>query len=110
MVLRAARRRRSRPARRAHDLARIEATPGAAMRSTCAMTKPLEFFAAIASARLSSVSASRSIVMLPVGIGGRAANQRDVDRERLVEQPLLAVDRHQPTRSSVVRALILPPS
>ena len=39
--------------------------PWAQTRSTCAITKPLEFFAAIASARLSSVSASRSMVMLP---------------------------------------------
>ena len=39
----------------------------AAMRSTWTMTKPREFFAAIAIARLSSVSASRSMVMLPAG-------------------------------------------
>ena len=65
------------------------------MRSTCAITKPLEFFAAMAAARLSSVSASRSIVMLPFGSAGRAADERDVDRERLVEQPFLAVDLEQ---------------
>ncbi len=35
------------------------------MRSTCAITTPPELRAAIAIARLSSVSASRSIVMLP---------------------------------------------
>ena len=44
--------------------ARIERA-ARAIRSTCAMTRPLEFFAAIAAARASSVSASRSIVMLP---------------------------------------------
>ena len=30
-----------------------------------------------------------------VGVGGRAANEADVDRERLVEQVFLAADRHQ---------------
>ena len=30
-----------------------------------------------------------------VFVGGRAAQQRDVDRERLVAQPFLAIDRHQ---------------
>jgi hypothetical protein len=37
------------------------------MRSTCAITSPREFLAAMAMARLSSVSASRSMVMLPSG-------------------------------------------
>ena len=35
------------------------------MRSTCTITKPPEFFAAVAIASASSVSASRSIVTLP---------------------------------------------
>ncbi len=39
----------------------------AAMRSTCTITKPPEFFAAVAMARPSSGRASRSIVMLPAG-------------------------------------------
>ena len=70
---------------------------------------PLEFLAAIASARLSSVSASRSIVMLPARSGCRPANQRHGDRERLVEKPLFVVDFIRRTRSSLVQALILPP-
>jgi hypothetical protein len=37
------------------------------MRSTCAITSPREFLAAMAIARLSRVSASRSIVTLPAG-------------------------------------------
>ena len=41
--------------------------PRSAMRSTCTMTMPPELWAAIAIARPSSVSASRSIVMLPSG-------------------------------------------
>ena len=41
--------------------------PASASRSTWAMTKPPEFFAAMAAARLSRVSASRSMVMLPAG-------------------------------------------
>ena len=41
--------------------------PRSAMRSTWAMTMPPELRAAIAIARPSSVSASRSIVMLPSG-------------------------------------------
>ena len=58
------------------------------------MTSPFEFFAAIASARLSRVSASRSMEMLrPVGRG--AADQGDVQRDGLVEDPFLAVDLHQ---------------
>ena len=35
------------------------------MRSTCTITNPPEFFAAVAMASASSVSASRSIVTLP---------------------------------------------
>ena len=38
----------------------------AAIRSTCTITTPPEFFAAIAWARLSSTSASRSIEILPI--------------------------------------------
>ena len=57
----------------------------AAMRSTCAMTSPPELRAAIAIARLSSVSASRSIVMLPGGIGGRAAQDRDLNRKGFID-------------------------
>ncbi len=41
--------------------------PRSAMRSTCAITMPPELRAAIAMARPSSVSASRSIEMLPSG-------------------------------------------
>ena len=41
--------------------------PLSAMRSTCAITMPPELCAAIAIASVSSVSASRSIVMLPSG-------------------------------------------
>ena len=41
--------------------------PLSAMRSTCTMTMPPELCAAIAMASASSVSASRSIVMLPSG-------------------------------------------
>ena len=41
--------------------------PRSAMRSTCAMTMPPELRAAIAIASASSVSASRSMVMLPSG-------------------------------------------
>ena len=41
--------------------------PRSTMRSTCTMTTPPELCAAIASASASSVSASRSIVMLPSG-------------------------------------------
>ena len=48
------------------DLARVSES-AAAMRSTCAITSPREFLAAIAIARLSRVSASRSMVMLPAG-------------------------------------------
>ena len=47
------------------------------------------------STALSSVSASRSIVMLPSGSAVVPRMMRDVDRERLVEQVLLAADRHQ---------------
>ena len=39
--------------------------PALAVRSTCTMTRPPLLRAAVASARLSSVSASRSIVTLP---------------------------------------------
>ena len=42
------------------------------------------------------MSASRSIVMLPSGSAVVPADERDVDRERLVEQPFLAVDLDQP--------------
>ena len=52
-----------------------------------------QFFAAMAIARQSSVSASRSIVTLPASSAVVPRKQRDVDREGLVEQPLLAVDR-----------------
>jgi len=38
-----------------------------ATRSTCAITSPPELCAAIASASVSQVSASRSMVMLPAG-------------------------------------------
>ena len=41
--------------------------PRSAMRSTCTITMPPELCAAIAIASASSVSASRSIVMLPSG-------------------------------------------
>ncbi|MFO1146071.1 MAG: hypothetical protein U1E33_05780 [Rhodospirillales bacterium] len=41
--------------------------PASAMRSTWTTTRPPEFFAAIAIARLSRVSASRSMVTLPLG-------------------------------------------
>ena len=41
--------------------------PASAIRSTCAMTSPPELCAAIASASVSTVNASRSIVMLPSG-------------------------------------------
>ena len=33
---------------------------------------------------------------IAVGVGGGAADDRDVDRDRLVEQPLPAVDLHHP--------------
>ena len=42
------------------------ATAGSATRSTCAITIPPEFLAAIAMARLSRSSASRSILRLPL--------------------------------------------
>ena len=67
-----------------------------AMRSTWAITSPPEFLAAIAMARLSSVSASRSMREVARGVGGGGADEGDVDRERLVEQPLLAVELDQP--------------
>ena len=66
-----------------------------ATRSTWAITSPPEFLAAIAIARLSSVSASRSMLRLPAGSAVVPRMQRDVDRERLVEQPLLAVELEQ---------------
>ena len=47
-------------------------------------------------ARLSRVSASRSIDEVAGGVGGGGADEGDVDRERLVEQPLLAVELDQP--------------
>ena len=47
-------------------------------------------------ARLSRVSASRSIDKLPVGSAVVARMKGDVDRERLVEQPLLAIELDQP--------------
>jgi hypothetical protein len=46
--------------------------------------------------RLSSVSASRSIVRLPSVSAVVARIRRDVDGEGLVEEVVLAVDRHQP--------------
>ena len=66
------------------------------MRSTWAITRPPEFFAAIASGQI--VQRQRLALHRDVagGIGGGAADQGDVDRERLVEQPLLAVDLDQP--------------
>ena len=67
VVLRRARRRRSRRARPGSRPRAGSSESAAAMRSTCAITSPPEFFAAIAEARLSSISASRSMVMLPAG-------------------------------------------
>ena len=65
------------------------------MRSTCAMTMPPLLCAAMAWARLSSVSASFSMVMLPDGSAVVPRMKRDVDLGGLVEQPLLAVDLDQ---------------
>ena len=70
--------------------------PASAMRSTCAMTTPPELCAAIAIARLSSVSASRSIVMLPWVSAVVPRMNATSMRKGLVEQPFLAIDFHQP--------------
>ena len=66
------------------------------MRSTCAMTNPLQFLAAVASARLSSVKCLLFHRDVAVVIGGGAPHNRDVDRKRLVEQPWFAIDFDQP--------------
>ena len=68
---------------------------GSAMRSTCAITSPPELCAAIASDSVSTVSASRSMVMLPSGSAVVPRIDADVDRNRLVEEILLAADDHQ---------------
>ena len=60
------------------------------MRSTCAITSPPEFFAAIAEARLSSRQRLPFHGDVAGGIGGGAAHERDLDREGLVEEPGLA--------------------
>ena len=73
--------------------------PSSASRSTCTMTSPREFRAAIAIASVSNVSASRSIVMLPARFRRGPANERDLDRERLIEEPLLTVHLDQPDES-----------
>ena len=65
------------------------------MRSTCAITKPREFFAAIAAARLSSVSASRSIVTLPFGSQVVPRIKATLIGNGLVAQPFLAADLEQ---------------
>ena len=83
--------------------------PCAQTRSTCAITKPLEFFAAIASARLSSVSASRSIVMLPETSAVVPRMSATEIGKRLVEEPLLAVDLHH-AHEVVARALVDAPA
>ena len=84
--------------------------PCAHTRSTCTMTKPFEFFAAIASARLSSVSASRSIVMLPPRSAVVPRSKRHRDGKGFIEQPFLAVDlaSRAPDRRWCA-SLILPP-
>ena len=64
-------------------------------RSTWAMTRPPEFFAAWAIARTSVVRASRSRERLPCGVGGGGPNQGHVDAERRVAEVLLAVQLDQ---------------
>ena len=54
--------------------------PLSATRSTCTITRPPALCTAVATASASMVSASRSMVMLPFGIRGGAAQERDVER------------------------------
>ena len=68
----------------------------AASRSTWAMTKPLLALAAIAIAQIVQDQRLALHADIAVGVGGGAADDRDVDRDRLVEQPLAAVDLHHP--------------
>ena len=65
------------------------------MRSTWAMTMPPELRAAIAMREAFERQRLALHRDVAVGIGGRAADHADVDRERPVEQVLLAVERHQ---------------
>ena len=65
-------------------------------RSTCTITIPPEFFVACAIESVSNVAASRSIVTLPSAVGGRAAQERHVDRAARIEEELLAVELDQP--------------
>ena len=69
--------------------------PRSAMRSTCAMTMPPR----VARRHGDGQRLQRQRLALhgdvAVGVGGGAADDADVDREGLVEQVLLAVDRHQ---------------
>src|SRR6478609_2461869 len=64
----------------------------AAILSTCTITNPREFLAAMAIARLSSVRASRSIVMFPAGSAVVPLRSRDADWEGFVTQPFLVID------------------
>ena len=69
--------------------------PRSAMRSTCTMTMPPELRAAIAIARPSSVSASRSIVMLPSGSAVVPRITPTLIGKRAIEKVLLVAERHQ---------------
>ena len=69
--------------------------PRSAMRSTCTITSPPLLRAAIAIDRLSSVSASRSIVMLPSASAVVPRTIATSIGKRLVEEVFLAADRHQ---------------
>src|SRR5260370_26690042 len=66
--------------------------PRSAIRSTCAITSPSELRTAIAIASASSVSASFFHGDVSVRIGGRAADNSDIDRECAIEKKRLAFD------------------
>ena len=76
-------------------LARARASPPRAMRSTWAITKPPRVLGRHRGGQV----VERQRLALHGDVAGRvgrgAADQRDVDREGLVEQPLLAVDLDQ---------------
>ena len=80
------------------------------MRSTCTITRPPQLRAAMAIDSASSVSASRSIVMLPSGSAVVPRTMRDVDREAPCRT---GTPRRRSASASpgprCVRALSLPP-
>jgi hypothetical protein len=68
--------------------------PRSAIRSTWTITSPRALCTAVAIGSASAVSASRSIVTLPLG-SAVVPRSSDIEPERPVEQAFLAADREQ---------------